>query len=460
VTSLNREIEQDYDLSPRLTRVLAPRTVFVAQDVVDTLRLTEESFQGQSHEKLINASGKEDLGGGAAVGITYALQNNQIQFEDRETPVETGTITTDSSGLIGGRISVIDSAATFQTNNVARGSFVVNWTDQTIVSVQDVISETELTVRPPTSGITNDYTIGDAYSVFNVERVDLSGGNATAVDDVAASIDPVVPSVGTYAIITLSTSASIVEGLSAAAVSGQIADIHGQVRRAIYINTAALVNGNGYQQTPYNNWTDGVDDAEANGLQVLYLEDDATVDRQLKNFEIYGIDLPSLTLNGQIMDGSVLRLVAIDGTQGGTGSLILFDCQMTNVTDFNGAGSLIGAVGTIAFRNGGNSILNQLVPFTTGNVTLDFTLGGAATNVEANNVSGDYTITNMDNAGDTLHLAMNHGEVTIDASCTLGTIKLTGSAKLINNSGGTTVDSKALIQPSTLLTIKKFIGLQ
>jgi hypothetical protein len=220
------------------------------------------------------------------------------------------------------------------------------------------------------------------------------------------------------------------------------------------------VNGNGYQQTPYNNWTDGVDDAEANGLQVLYLEDDANVDRQLKNFEILGIDLPSLTLNGQIMDGSVLRLIAVDGTQGGTGSLILFDCQMTNVTDFNGAGSLIGAVGTIAFRNGGNSILNQLVPFTTAPVTLDFTTGGAATLVEVNNASGEFIITNMDNAGDTLHIAMDHGEVTIDASCTLGTIRLSGSAKLNNNSGGTTVDSKALIQPSTLLTIKKFIGLQ
>jgi hypothetical protein len=460
VTSLNREIEQDFDLSPRLTRVKAPRTVFVAQDVVDTLRLTEESFQGQSHPKLINASGKEDLGGGAAVGITYSLQDNQIQFEDRDTPVETGTITSNSGALVGGRISVIDNTATFISNGVERGSFVINWTDQTIVSVQDVISETELTVRPPTSGITNDYTIGDAYSVFNVERVDLSGGNATAVDDLAAAISPVVPSVGTYAIITLSTSASIVEGLSAAAIQAKVDDIHGQVRRAVYINTAALTNGNGYQQTPYNNWTDGVDYAEANGLQVLYLEDDATVDRQLKNFEIHGIDLPSLTLNGQDMNGTVLRLLAVDGQQGGTGSMILFDCQMTNVTDFNGAGSLIGAVGTIAFRNGGNSILNQLVPFTAAQITLDFTAGGAATIVEANNVSGEYIITNMDNAGDTLHLAMDHGEITVDSSCTAGTISLSGSAKLNNNSGGTTVETDALLQPSLLLTIKKFIGLQ
>lgn len=226
----------------------------------------------------------------------------------------------------------------------------------------------------------------------------------------------------------------IVQGLSL------LADVHGQVRRAIYINTENLVNGNGYQQSPYNNWTDGVDDAEARGLQTLYLEADAVVDRQLRNFEIFGIDLPSLDLNGQSMDGTVLRLVNITGTQGGTAQLIAFDCQMTNVTDFNGAGSLVGAIGTIAFRNGGASILNQLVPFTTSPVTLDFTLGGAATTVEANNVSGDYIIANMDAAGDVLHLAMDHGEVTIAASCTAGTIKISGSCLVTDNSAGTTVN--------------------
>lgn len=226
----------------------------------------------------------------------------------------------------------------------------------------------------------------------------------------------------------------IVQGLSL------LADVHGQVRRAIYINTENLVNGNGYQQTPFNNWTDGVDEAEATGLQTLYLEADAVVDRQLKNFEIFGIDLPSLDLNSQNMDGTVLRLINISGTQGGTGRLIAFDCQMTNVTDFNGAASLVGGIGTIAFRNGGSSILNQLVPFTTAPVTLDLTLGGAATTVEANNVSGDYIIANMDAAGDVLHLAMDHGEVTIAASCTAGNIKISGSCLVIDNSAGTTVD--------------------
>jgi hypothetical protein len=224
----------------------------------------------------------------------------------------------------------------------------------------------------------------------------------------------------------------------------QLAEIHGQTRRGIYVDTELLVNGNGYQQTPYNNWTDAVDDAELNGLRELFLLADATVDRQLKNFEINGIGLPQLDLNGQIFDGTVIRLCNVTGTQGGTGSVIMFDCQLSNVVDFNGAASLVGGAGTIAFRNGGSSVLNQLVQFTAAPVTLSLTAGGAAANVEISNASGEYIISNVDNAGDLLHMHMDHGDVTIDASCTAGTIHISGSARVVDNSAGATVDLESL----------------
>lgn len=234
----------------------------------------------------------------------------------------------------------------------------------------------------------------------------------------------------------------------------QLAEIHGQTRRGIYVDTELVVNGNGYQQSPYNNWTSAVDDAELNGLRELWLLADATVDRQLKNFEINGIGLPALDLNGQIMDGTVIRLCNVTGTQGGTGSAILFDCQLTSVVDFAGAASLIGLVNSIAFRNGSSSILNQLVQFTINTGTLDLTLGGAATSVEISNASGEFIIANMDNAGDVVHMHMDHGDVTIAASCTAGTIHISGSAKIIDNSAGATVDLSAL---DTNLTFERIV---
>ena len=98
------DVEQDYEPSPRVSVVLAPRTEFVAQDVVDTLRKIEDSWRGMSETRLVTAAGKDDLGGGVNVGITYQLQDNQVQFEDRQTPAETGTITTGSGAAIAGRL--------------------------------------------------------------------------------------------------------------------------------------------------------------------------------------------------------------------------------------------------------------------------------------------------------------------------------------------------------------------
>ena len=58
------DVNIDFSDSPRVAEVETPSTEFVAQDIVDTLRLQEGTFRGQTESKLLNASGKEDLGGG------------------------------------------------------------------------------------------------------------------------------------------------------------------------------------------------------------------------------------------------------------------------------------------------------------------------------------------------------------------------------------------------------------
>jgi len=212
MTTATEDVEQDYNADPRVTVIKNNRARFDAQDMVDTLRKVEDTFVGMGFPKLINASGKEDLGDGRFVGITYQLQNNQAQFEDRQTPVEFGTITTPSVAAIGGKILVIDSSADYVAASVIRGSFIINWDDRSIVSVHSVVDLNTLLVKVPTSGIGNTYDFGDAYSVFNVTPVFLGGGNATAVNSVPATIEPAIPSVGTYLTLEKSTSASLIQG--------------------------------------------------------------------------------------------------------------------------------------------------------------------------------------------------------------------------------------------------------
>jgi hypothetical protein len=56
--------------------------------LVDTLRgvIGEPSWNGLDEPYILDASGKEDLGGGVAVGITVILRNARVQFEARLGP--------------------------------------------------------------------------------------------------------------------------------------------------------------------------------------------------------------------------------------------------------------------------------------------------------------------------------------------------------------------------------------
>ncbi len=80
------DIVVDYIVSPRVITVLSPSVELTIQDLIDTVRILEEMFIGLSYPKLINAAGKEPLGGGVLVGITATLQNARIAFEARPGP--------------------------------------------------------------------------------------------------------------------------------------------------------------------------------------------------------------------------------------------------------------------------------------------------------------------------------------------------------------------------------------
>ena len=83
----------DYARSPRVVEVADTSVEMTMQDYVDTLRVVESSFQSMSFPHLIDASGKEPLGGGVFVGITVSEQDTKLSFAARLTPAQTGTVT-------------------------------------------------------------------------------------------------------------------------------------------------------------------------------------------------------------------------------------------------------------------------------------------------------------------------------------------------------------------------------
>lgn len=84
--SIRGDITVDWNLSPRIIEIAAPSTEVVLQDLVDTLRGIEAFPTNLQYPHLVDAAGKEELGGGVKVGITLTLKNAKVKFADRAGP--------------------------------------------------------------------------------------------------------------------------------------------------------------------------------------------------------------------------------------------------------------------------------------------------------------------------------------------------------------------------------------
>ena len=80
-------IQIDPIASPRIITVPeADGVSLTIQSLVNQIRQWEHEPLNLGYAKLLSASGKEDLGGGALVGITAKLENTKLKFAARGTP--------------------------------------------------------------------------------------------------------------------------------------------------------------------------------------------------------------------------------------------------------------------------------------------------------------------------------------------------------------------------------------
>lgn len=84
--AIRHDIVIDWNLSPRIITIQAPSVAISMQDLLDSLRWLEAQTGAMDNKPIIDASGKENLGGGTKVGITVKLLNAKIAFEARTGP--------------------------------------------------------------------------------------------------------------------------------------------------------------------------------------------------------------------------------------------------------------------------------------------------------------------------------------------------------------------------------------
>lgn len=75
-----------FDKVNRIIKVAAPDTEVTIQQLINAVRDWEDEPCNMEVTKVADASGKDVLGGGLAVGITLKLLNWKVKFEDRSGP--------------------------------------------------------------------------------------------------------------------------------------------------------------------------------------------------------------------------------------------------------------------------------------------------------------------------------------------------------------------------------------
>ena len=463
MTTRTDEVDIDFFSSPRVMEVQAPATEFIMQDIVDTTRKLEDAFSGMSFDKLINASGKEDLGGGVKVGITVAMQNMLLAFAGRTTPAQTGTVTSNPGSPVTGRDAFIDTAATFQTNNVARGSLVINFTDQSIAEVVSVDSETQLTTKTLVNGIGNTYDVNDVYHVFNIVQVSASGGNLVAVDDVGGSISPILPTAFTQVILTSSSSATLQEqtDIQYASFGGQVHVDEGR----IHPNTGTgTVFPSGTPRQPVDNLTDADTILDSRGLRGFFVHGNLTVPAGDFTGHIFtgeGMAATAVTVSpvADVHDAEFHDMMLM-GTCDGAG--VFSNVHFMNVTDVLGVarGSMFqGTItlgGTVDTAHGTVFHMVDCMSAIPGSSTPSIDFNGKGYGLSCRSYNGGINLINK-HGPESVSIDLNSGHVKIDPTVTNGEIVIRGVGKVTDRSTGSAVVVDETIKGTELTLLRKLM---
>jgi len=430
------DLTVDYGENPRIIEIAAPSTEITMQDLVDTVRIDEYSFStpGMSNPKLLNASGKEDLGGGVLVGITADLQDAQLSFAPRRTPAETGTVTTGTGAQFGSPLGPTyifeDTNADFVTAGVQRGSMVINFTDRSLADVIEVISATELRTRLLVNGADNLFEIGDIYQVFNIIQCNATGGNLVAQDDIGSRITSVFPSAFVQVVRTASSSATLQEQEDI-----QYSSFNGKVTVNVIGGSSGVDYPTGTPRQPSNNFTDALSIANTRGFDKFCIIGNANINlnADFSNFVFEGQSKVKTTLTLDPV-ANLAGAEFINSTITGTldGGNIIKNCTINTLNYVDGCIEDSILNGPVALSGSADLFISNSYsgPDTTAPI-IDFGGSDFTGDLGVANYNGLIELTNKSAGGD-VSLDLNSGSVTIDDTVASGTVTLRGTGTWTN----------------------------
>jgi len=128
-------VSLSFDKPNKIITVLAPDTEITMQELVNLVRDWEDELDNMEMYKVLDASGKQDLGGGVLVGITVTLLDWKLKFQDRAGPSYT------LCNVTGGNLVRYDTVAETYGNPIEPASYVtVTLTASSSATLQELSS--------------------------------------------------------------------------------------------------------------------------------------------------------------------------------------------------------------------------------------------------------------------------------------------------------------------------------
>ena len=237
---------------------------------------------------------------------------------------------------------------------------------------------------------------------------------------------------------------------NAAGTMGALLNEVDYIQKQIWVSTDASLNGDGGQATPYDNINDAIDKAETDGIDIINVIGDITLNRNFKNFTLRGIGLPEVNLNGQNVKNSKFQNVKIKGTYQEGSGVIVQECILQNGASLEGFFENCALGGDLTCQDAATVLLKDCVSNIpgTGRPTISMNAGGTSL-LSVRGYNGGLTIKDCNNAADRVTVEMNPGSLTFDSSCTNGIMVARGVGKFVNNTSGATVTDETVNQSIT-----------
>ena len=222
------------------------------------------------------------------------------------------------------------------------------------------------------------------------------------------------------------------------------------LEKQIWVNTDLGVNGSGSQESPFNNINDAIDKAETDGIYVIDLIGDITLNRNFKNFKLKGIGNPQVNLNGQNTKNSTFCNVKVKGAfQDGSGCLFE-DCEILDTASLEGTYDNCALLGDLTCQDTATVLMKDCVSGIAGTGRPTISMNATGTSLlSVRGYSGGLTIKDCNNAADRVTIELHPGSLTFDSSNTNGIMVARGVGHFVDSTAGATVFNETVNQSIT-----------